>query len=222
VDLGVRETADLLGVSEETVHRWIRTGGLPAQRVRHQYRINRIELHEWALAHGQRTPPELLSTNGDRTRAPSLAAALARGGVHRDVSGGQRDEVLASLLGLATIPTGMDRKLVLQLLRARDAFVVSKTGGGVALPHPRDPIVVKGNAPHAVLGFLTHSVPFGSREVRAVVLLFAPSVSVYLGLLGTLAYVLHDDLLGEMLSWLQPREAIIDRIRALEGEPAAS
>jgi PTS system nitrogen regulatory IIA component len=217
LDLGVRQVADLLGVSEQTVHRWIRVEGLPAQRVRHQYRINRIELHEWALAHGRRTPAELLTANARTGGAPSLAAALKRGGVHRSVPGERREQVLEALLGHAEVPKELDRALLLELLRARETFVVSRVGGGIALPHPRDPIVIKGREPHAILGFLEHSVDFGSRDVRAVVLLFAPSVAVYLSLLGTVAYVLHDEVLGEMLSWLQPSAAIIERIRVLEG-----
>jgi nitrogen PTS system EIIA component len=44
MQLGVREVAELLNVSEKTVYRWLKQGKLPAYKINDQYRIHRAEL----------------------------------------------------------------------------------------------------------------------------------------------------------------------------------
>ncbi len=51
MQLGVRDVARILNVSEKSVYRWIRDGQLPAYKVNEQYRFNRAKLLEWANAH---------------------------------------------------------------------------------------------------------------------------------------------------------------------------
>ena len=51
MQLGVREAARLLGVSEKTIYRWIKEGRLPAYRINEQHRFNRAELLECLRAH---------------------------------------------------------------------------------------------------------------------------------------------------------------------------
>jgi excisionase family DNA binding protein len=48
--LTVPEAATLLGSTEDRVRDWIEEMGLPAQKIRGQYRINRAELLEWATS----------------------------------------------------------------------------------------------------------------------------------------------------------------------------
>jgi PTS system nitrogen regulatory IIA component len=50
MDLSVRDSAQLLKVSEKTIYRWVKQGKLPAYRINEQYRFNRAELLEWATS----------------------------------------------------------------------------------------------------------------------------------------------------------------------------
>ena len=141
MDLSVREAARLLGVSEETVHRWIRDGSLPASRVRREHRLNRTELQEWAAVHRQPVSPELLGASGPD--ALSLADALQLGGIHRDLPGQTREQILQNAAELPGIPDGVDRAMLCQLLLARESLGSTCVGRGFALPHPRDPVVLR-------------------------------------------------------------------------------
>src|SRR5450830_1480967 len=47
MQLGVRDIARILGVSEKTIYRWIKQGAIPVYRVQDQYRIRQAELLEW-------------------------------------------------------------------------------------------------------------------------------------------------------------------------------
>lgn len=193
-DLSVREVARLLGVPEKTVYRWVRTGDLPHDRLRDVIRFNRVELQEWAQAHGHRVHPGHFGKDAAPPGA-SLAAALARGGIAREVEGATRDAALAAMAGHPGLPDGIDRGLLAELLTARERLGSTGLGGGVAIPHPRDPVVLGVSEPRVLLAFLAHAVDFGAPDGRLVSTLFlilSPSVQDHLEALSRLAFVLHD------------------------------
>src|SRR6185437_8520546 len=116
MDLKIHEAARLLDTDADDVERWIRDKGLRAHLFQEQYRINSVELQEWALQHGIRVPPELMAVNRAASGpAPDLVRALERGGLHANVPGTARDEVLAAVAALPGIPKAIDRDLLLQL-----------------------------------------------------------------------------------------------------------
>jgi PTS system nitrogen regulatory IIA component len=223
MDLSVRDAAKLFAVSEDTVYRWIRSGALPAHRVRHQYLLNRVELQEWAATHGHRVSPELFAPNGSPGDLLSLRAALERGGIHLRVPGRERDEVLRNITRLGGIPSGLDQEILYQLLLARETLACTGIGRGIALPHPRDPLVLRVRDPHVLLCLLAEPVDFGAVDgepIRALFLLLAPSVQAHLQLLAKLAFALHDEALLRLLSSAEQPEVILDRIGVLEGGTA--
>jgi PTS system nitrogen regulatory IIA component len=222
MDLSVREAARLLAVSEDAVYRWIREGSLPACRVRRQHRLNRVELQEWAAARGLDVSPELFAPDGSETPL-SLADALEHGGIYRDIPGAEREQVLEALTELSGIPPNVDRRQLYQLLLARESLACTGVGRGIALPHPRDPVVLRLREPRVLLGFLRTPVDFGALDgepVRALFLLLSPSVRAHLQILAQLAHALHDDLLRQLLTPETSRDAIIERLRALKRKEA--
>jgi PTS system nitrogen regulatory IIA component len=221
VELKVRDVARLLNVSEQTVYRWVRNRSLPAHRVHDQYHFNRVELQEWAALHKHRVSPELFAPNGSSKELPSLCAAIERGGIFYGVPGESRDEVLAAVTRLPGIPAGVDRQLLHQLLVAREALASTSVGDGIAVPHPRDPVVVHVDQPAVLLCFLERPVDFGAldgRPVRVLCMLLSPSVRDHLQMLARLAAALHDETFKELLHAAAPREGILNRLRAVEGE----
>jgi len=219
MDLSVRDVARLLNVSEETVYRWIRRGSLPTHRVHDQYRFNRVELQEWAALHKQRVSPELFRFEGAQEDGLSLRDAIERGGIFHGLAGDRREEVLQAVCELPGIPSRVNRRLLHQLLVAREALASTAVGEGIALPHPRDPVVVRVEKPVILLCFLSKPVDFQAMDRQAVRVLFtllSPSVRIHLQLLAKLAFALHDEALKKLLRSAAPREAILERISALE------
>jgi PTS system nitrogen regulatory IIA component len=220
MDLKVRDVARLLNVSEQTVYRWVREGTLPAQRVGDQYRFNRVELQEWAATRRHRVSPELFApAAGGPADMPSLRAALERGGVFYEVPGARREEVLGAVAQLPGIPAAVDRARLHELLVGREALASTAVGGGVAIPHPRDPVVADVDEPIVLLCFLSRPVDFGALDGQPVCVLFAllsPSVRRHLQMLSQLAFALHDERLRALLASVAPREAILERVQAIE------
>lgn len=221
MELKVRDVARLLNVSEQTVYRWVRSRSLPAHRVHDQYHFNRVELQEWAALHKHRVSPELFSPNGSSKELPRLSAAIEQGGIFYGVPGANRDEVLSAVTQLPGISKGVDRQLLHQLLVAREALASTSVGDGIAIPHPRDPVVVHVDQPAAFLCFLERPVDFGAldgRPVRVLCMLLSPSVRDHLQMLAKLAAALHDETFKELLHAAAPREVILNHLRAVESE----
>jgi len=223
MELRVRDVARLLDVSEQTVYRWVRNGSLPAHRVHDQYMFNRVELQEWAALHEHRVSPELLAANGSAEELPSLRAAMERGGIFYEIPGERREEVLEAITQLPAIPAKVDAKLLYQLLVAREALASTGVGKGIAIPHPRDPVVVHADEPLVLLCFLKRPVDFHALDgqpVRVLFVLLSPSVRKHLQMFARLAFALHDETLKKLLESAAPREAILDRVRVLEKRDA--
>jgi nitrogen PTS system EIIA component len=219
VDLRVRDVARLLNISEQTVYRWARNGSLPAHRVHDQYLFNRVELQEWAAVHEHRVAPELLAPDGSAEELPSLHAAMERGGIYYEVPGERREKVLRAVAQLPGIPAGVNRELLYQLLVAREALASTGVGSGIAIPHPRDPVVVHADEPRVLLCFLKRPVDFHALDgqpVRVLFVLLSPSVRKHLQMFAKLAFALHDENLKKLLYGAAPREAILDRVRVVE------
>jgi excisionase family DNA binding protein len=54
----VREVADFLKLHRETVNRMIKSGELPALKVGTAFRLNRVQIMEWAKSRRARLQPE--------------------------------------------------------------------------------------------------------------------------------------------------------------------
>ena len=229
MDLTVRELARLLNVSEKTVHRWVRDRELPAYRLHEQYRFNRVEVQEWAARHKINVSPEMFADpDAPPGSAPSLVGAVERGGIHYGLGGSTRDEVLRAAVALPGIPAAVDREVLHQLLLTREALSSTGIGGGIAIPHPRTPLVLDLHEAVVVVAFLARPVDFGAidgKPVRALFLLLSPTVQSHLQILAKLSFALHDPGLRDLVDRQGPADAIIGRLRAIEesvgvGDPA--
>ena len=226
--LTVREAARLLHVSEKTVYRWIAARRLPARRVGDQYRLGRAELLDWVSANRAEASIELF-TEPDEVAGPlpSLAAALTTGGVVYRVEGRTRDEVLRSAVQATRLPEGVNADFVYEVLRAREQLASTAVGEGIAMPHPRHPLVLHVPAPSITLCFLERPVDFGALDgqpVFALFLLLCPSVRAHLHLLGRLAFGLRQPEFSRAVREQAGRNVILEqaaRVDALCGEAAA-
>lgn len=219
MQLSIRDLTGLLQANESTVSRWIRQQGLPAQQVGGQYRVNRAELLEWATANRVRVSLELFDHFDDGDDVPSLACALAAGGVHYAVQARNRQEALAALVRLLPLPDGVDRELLLNLLSSRETSASTAIGDGIAIPHVRNPIVLNVTRPMITLAFLAQPVDFAAPDGKPVGVLFSivsPTSRGHLQLLSRLAYALHDGQFRQAVSNRASCDEILHEARRIE------
>ena len=173
MELTVADVTRLFGVSAGTVIRWVQDGNLPTSEVNSQYRFNREELLEWAAIHKLAIPPAILPlVGGEQVAGPGLADALTYGGVAYRVAGGDRQELLANALQGLPLPAHVDREALLELFLARERLGTTTVGDGIAIPHPRCPLVLSLPRSAVRLCFLTQSHDFGAADGKPVDTLF--------------------------------------------------
>jgi PTS system nitrogen regulatory IIA component len=216
----VREAAALLKAPEAKVYAWIESGDLPACRINDQYRINRSELLEWATERSLPVAPALFHEAEEDERTPSVAESLERGGIFHDVGGATRQEALRSIIALLKLEEEGDRETLLQLLLARDATAVVPVGGGIAIPHVRNPIALSTDEPSLTLCFLRQAVDFAAPDGKPVFALFflvSPTTRVHLQMLAKISYLLRDPSFREAILGRAPAARLIELARLVEG-----
>jgi PTS system nitrogen regulatory IIA component len=195
MQLTVREVAKLFHVSERKVRSWIKDAGLSAYRVNETYRFNRAELLEWATSRNLEVPPDLFHNGDEETPPASFTDALAEGGIFHGVGGTNKETVLHAVVDAMQLPAHVNRDLLLRVLLAREALGSTGLGDGLAIPHPRNPIVLHVDKPEVCLCFLANPIDFAAIDGKPVHTLFtlvSPTVRDHLHLLSRLAYSLRD------------------------------
>jgi len=218
MQLTVRDAARLLGVTEQVLERWVRRGELPAQLVDDRYRVNRIELLEWAAQRKMPVSAEILEEPGLMARAlPTLSLAVRAGGIHRGLGSGDRDRLLRDMVERLPAPPGFDREFLFQMVRAREHLGSTSLGNGIAIPHPREPIVLRVDRPAVAIYFADPPVDFGDGpSVHTLCLLVSPSTRLHLHLLAAVAAALRDPAVAVKLAARAPDDEILAEIERVE------
>jgi PTS system nitrogen regulatory IIA component len=220
MQLTVQEASRFLDVSESTVTRWIKQRGLPAQHVGGQYRFHRAELLEWAAANQIKVSLELFDhLENDDEPVPTLAQALEAGGIFYQLPGTGKESALRSLVELLPLPAGVDRELLFRLFLAREASAPTAIGGGIALPHTRNPVILHVERPMVTLCFLEQAVEFGAMDgkpVQALFSLICPTMRSHLQMLSRISFALHDEHFKDTVMRQLPRDEILEAARRVE------
>ncbi len=220
MQLGVKDVARVLNVSEKSIYRWIQDGQLPAYKVNDQYRFNRSELLEWANAKKINVSAEIFKEPDTSTEMmPMLSDAVEAGGIFYRLEGLDKESALKSVVGVMRLPADVDRDFLLQVLLARESMASTGIGDGIAIPHVRNPIVLAVHQPTICLCFLEKPVEFGALDGQPVHTLFtliSPTVRVHLYILSRLAFALQQAGFRDVVRRQAPREEILAALRLVE------
>ena len=214
MEIGVKQAAELLNVSDKTISRWLSGGQIPFYRVGSQYRFSRSELLRWATA----TPAEA-GEEAAEAAPVSLEQSLRAGGIFYRIGGKDVRGVLEQLLALMRLPAGADTARILELLHEREQVAPTAVGEGIAFPHCRD-IVLPGLAsPMVALGFLETPVDFSALDKQPVSTLFlflSPSAQSSIRTMARLAHAIRQPTFSALLRRVAMREELYAELAALD------
>ena len=220
MQLSVSDVARLCDVGERQVFKWVQEEGLPAEQVNGTYRFSPAELLEWTTTRKLPVAPVIFQKmNGDAVSRTGLSDALEIGGVIDEVPGSDRETILAAIVETLTLPAGFDRMSLVQLLVAREMLGSTAMGDGIAIPHPRNPVIFPGAQSVLRLGFLREPIDFGARDgkrIDTVFLMICPTVRDHLQQLARLASVLRDESFRQSLREKPTQEVILKEVRRIE------
>lgn len=210
--LRVRDVAKILNVPDKTVYGWIRDGSLPAHLVHDQYVVEKTELLEWAMASKLPVSEKIFNEAENATQTTSLASAIEAGGCLYGVPGTDKASVLRYVVNAMRLPEEVDREFLYAVLLARENMCSTAIGDGVAVPHPRSPIVLHVTHPMICVCFLEQPIEFGAidgKPVRILFTLITPTIQSHLQLLARVSYALQDAAFKAVLAQTAPEEKII-------------
>ncbi|OHB62272.1 MAG: hypothetical protein A2Y76_05390 [Planctomycetes bacterium RBG_13_60_9] len=214
----VREAADVLGVSQKTVYRWIKDGRLPSHRLGGQHFLERSEVNSLAIREGLRPMPD--STDDGQTDADvSLYDMLVRGGVFYRIGGTTKKEVLQNALNMVK---GVDESVsapLFQMFLAREELASTGIGDHIAIPHARGSLVGYVSHPILALSFLESPIDYGAldgKPVYALFLLISPNVRTHLRILAKLSFCLQAPEFKEAVLRQSSREQLLTTLSKTE------
>jgi len=220
MEIGVKQAAELLKVSEKTVYRWISARRIPFCRVGAQYRFSRSELLRWAMAEHDEAPPASSPDSGE-VRPVALGESLRAGGIFYRVDGADVRSLIETIVGMMRLPGKADRVRVAERLFERERMASTGLGDGIAFPHCRD-IALPGLAgPLVSLSFLERSVDFGAidgKPVKVAFTMLSPSPGAGIRLMSRLAYAVRKPSFAELLKAEASRDLLFCAADKIDGE----
>lgn len=226
MELTVRDVARLLKVPEKTIFRWIKDNFMPVTRIGEQYRFDRTQLLEWATARDIAISEDFFRTSSNPDRdEDSIAPALQAGGIFHGLRAADKVSALRTVVETMNLPASVDRAFLLTVLLAREDMASTGVGDGVAIPHVRNPIILKVNQPIIALGLLEKPIEFGALDGKPVFALFTmicPTPRGHLHMLSRLAFGLRDSEFKGALEARAPTEQILGIVQRLDASRKAA
>ena len=151
-------------------------------------------------------------------QAPALSALLRRGGVHYRLPGNCPKAALSALVGAMPAVQGEGGKL-LQAVLEREELMPTALGKGVALPHPRNPVITSEADQCAALAFTEEALDWGALDgepVHTIILVVAASARMHLFTLQRITFFCRDADFIALLKRRAPAEELLGYIEKTE------
>jgi len=194
--LTLKELADYLKVHERTVLRMLKNGQLRGAKIGGQWRFNSHQIA--ALFFPSASTPDFVPLQ-DLLRTPlsiPVSRILKPTRMVLEMTAATKDAVLDALtLPIIQQTLVLDGHALTAALRTRESLLSTAVGKGIAIPHPRDPIVTLREPAVLVLGRASNGVDYGAFDSQPVDLFFllcCQTIELHLHLMGRLAQLLRD------------------------------
>ncbi len=153
--------------------------------------------------------------------AISLAALIERGGVYYNIPGSTPVEALREAARALVLPKSIDRDNLLTAVLEREALMPTALGHGVAIPHPRNPIISDESLQRVAVFFLKTPVPYNALDRRPVSVFFfilSADAKSHLGILAAVSHLCQRPDFLELLA----RRPLIEELVAYIARSEAS
>jgi len=148
-----------------------------------------------------------------------LTELIKRGGVYKGLRGTNTKEVLEAFIGaLSPVPSVKADELLTAVLE-REALMSTGIGSGIALPHPRNPLVKMDSEQFVALAFLETPVDWNSldgQKVDTLLLIVSCSAKHHLQTLSEITFFCRQKDFCRLLKERAPLETLLQFIGEAE------
>jgi PTS system nitrogen regulatory IIA component len=148
----------------------------------------------------------------------ALDVLIARGGVLPNIRGASPREVVAAIIDAIPRPIVSAERL-LNAVMEREALMSTAVGRGIALPHPRNPLLTRSEDQFVVIGFLEQPVDWNSLDgvpVHTAILIVSASPKQHLRTLSRINFFCREESFHNLLARCAPPAEITALIRTAE------
>lgn len=220
MELKLKDIVNMLQVSEKTVYRWIKDKKIPCYRINHQYYFNRYEINEWILSNKIELSPNLVNIQPAKDNL-SLYNLLKSGGVYNDVPGDDVKEILQNVIDTIPTPSNLSKDEILAALVSRENMMTTAIGKGIAIPHPRTPIITNTEEVVVSICYLKKPTDFGALDKEPVHTLFVVltnSPKKHLEVLSRISYLCQSEPFRKLLECKAQKDEILNFVSSKEKE----
>ena len=156
-----------------------------------------------------------MGTNENDT---GLAELMERGGIFNDIEGTTPREVLSAFIQ-ALPPMSVPVNELLEAVLEREALMSTSVGRGIALPHPRNPIITSAADQFVALAFLKKGVEWNSldgKPVDTLILIISASAKQHLNILSRINFFCQQEEFSQLLKERAGGEELLRFIREAE------
>ncbi|MGL4370564.1 MAG: PTS sugar transporter subunit IIA [Spirochaetota bacterium] len=220
MELKLKDVSRLLDIPEKTILQWVRERKIRAFKLYNQYRFDRDELNEWILKGKVQVSAEALQRVQSAVPV-SLVKLVENGGIIYDVEGDSVEAVIRSAVHAIPVSADIDREAVAASLLEREEQMTTGMGEGIALPHPRSPIISDISAESVSICFLRTPVDFNAidgQPVHTLFIILSANPRRHLDILSKVSYICRKWEFVKMIHDGAAADDIVDCIQRVEHE----
>ncbi len=220
MELKIKDIVSLLQVSEKTIYRWIKDQKIPCYRINHQYYFNRAEINEWILSNKIELSPNLMNISPS-SASVDIYRLLEAGGVYSDVPAYNVKEILTNIIDLIPTPSNLTKEEIFFALLNREEMMPTAIGRGIAIPHPRNPVISDTGDVIVSVCYLRNPADFHALDKELVHTLFIVLTNnprEHLEVLSKISFLCQSEVFLNLLKHRSPKESLLKYIRQKESE----
>ncbi len=232
MDLKLKDVADLLNVSENTVKNWVSKKKIPFYKINQQILFNRNQIEDWVFKQNEGPTGAYLNQQHNECDASqdslgivhkgiqqfSLYRALHKGNVLSKIPGSTKEEVIRNASQAMAATLNLDAEILGDLLLEREKLHSTSLGEGLALPHARE-LLLNDHQDIVIIAFPEKPVDFNALDgipVHALIFVFACDDRRHLNLVAKIAHLAHLASTHELLKKRPSKDNILEYIKNWE------
>jgi len=150
----------------------------------------------------------------------SLAALVERGGVYYDVPGASPKELIDRVIGLIPPVKAVTHEELYRQIMEREALVSTGMGHGIALPHPRNPVLEGADEePLVAIAFPVMPIDWNTHDgskVHTVFLIISASAKQHLNTLSKINFLYQKEKFHSLIEARVSKKEIVAAIKEAE------
>jgi PTS system nitrogen regulatory IIA component len=149
---------------------------------------------------------------------PGFADLVEKGGVFYGIRGTNPREVISGVIDALPPSLFAEKAALLEAVLEREALMSTGIGGGIALPHPRNPMAA-GDGQFVTIAFPASAIDWNALDggpVSTVMLIVSASAKLHLHTLSRINFLCRQESFARLLERRGSRDEIIAAVRRAE------